>query len=116
MQVPYTLSRIDPATQRQDGTTKGAGWLGPFRNAAGEEVTEYSVGVNIDGKEIEIPTLVPGLTKDEIRQVVTASDYGEFPNESVMMKAIAHARKMMGQGKSPFASVPMNLVQKVQEP
>ena len=108
------IARFDPQTQRADGTAKGGGWLGPFRNKSGEEVTEYSVGVSIDGKEVQIPTLVPGLSRQEIDQVLVASDYGEMPNESIIRKAIAHARKMLSDGKSPFSSVPMNLVQKVQ--
>ena len=114
MQIPPMIARFDPQTQRADGTAKGAGWLGPFRNKSGEEVTEYSVGVDIDGKEVQIPTLVPGMSREEIDQVLVASDYGEMPNEAIIRKAIAHARKMMSEGKSPFSSVPMNLVQKVQ--
>ncbi len=108
------LARFDPQTQRPDGTTKGAGWLGPFRNKSGEEVTEYSVGVEIDGKEVQIPTLVPGMSREEVNQVLKASDNGEMPNDAIVRKAISHARKMISEGKSPFSSAPANYVQKVQ--
>lgn len=103
MRVPYYLSRIDPDKQRPDGTAKGSGWLGPHKTPSGADVTEYSVGIDIDGKQMDIPTMVPGLTDDEIKQVITAAEYGEFPNESVMSKAVAHARKMIAEGKSVFA-------------
>ena len=112
--APQMIAKFDPQTQRADGTAKGAGWLGPFRNKSGEEVTEYSVGVDIDGKEVQIPTLVPGMSRKEIDQVLMASESGEMPNEAIIRKAIAHARKMSSEGKSPFSLAPTNYVQKVQ--
>lgn len=95
---------------------KGSGWLGPFRNKSGNEVTEYSIGVEMDGEEVLIPTLVPGLTKDEINQVLIASEYGEMPRQSIILKAISHAQKMRSEGKSPFAPTPPNMVERIQEP
>ena len=109
--IPYMLNKIDPQTQRGDGSMKGNGWLGPFTLPSGEEVTEYSIGMNIDGKDMDIPTLVPGLTDKEIKGVLTAAEYGEFPSQALVAKAVAHARKMIAQGKSPFASQPANSVQ-----
>ena len=113
--VPYLLNKIDPQTQRGDGSMKGSGWLGPFTLPSGEEVTEYSIGIDIDGKEMDIPTLVPGMTDKEIKGVLTAAEYGEFPSQALVAKAVAHARKMIAQGKSPFAQQPANSVQMPQQ-
>lgn len=66
-------------------------------------MTEYSVGIEIDGKQMDIPTMVPGLTEAEVKQVITAAEYGEFPNRSVIEKAVSHARKMLAEGKSVYA-------------
>lgn len=109
------LSRLDPNETRPDGSKKGMGWLGPYKNANGDDVTEYSIGIDIDGKEMDIPVLVPGLSKNEIMSVLKASEYGEFPTGDIIDKAIEHARRMLAQGKSPFKDQPMNLVQKPKE-
>jgi hypothetical protein len=103
MDVPFYLSRNDPNTTRPDGTRKGSGWLGPHKTQSGSDVTEYSIGVEIDGKQMDIPTMVPGLTAAEIKQVLTAAEYEEFPNREIVGKAVAHARKMIAEGKSVFA-------------
>jgi hypothetical protein len=103
METPFYLSKNDPDTTRPDGSRKGSGWLGPYKTASGSDVTEYSIGVEIDGKQMDIPTLVPGLSDAEIRKVLTAAEYGEFPNQAIVNKAIAHAKKMIGSGKGVFA-------------
>jgi len=92
-----------PDKQRPDGSMKGSGWLGVHKTPSGRDVTEYSVGIEIDGKQMDIPTMVPGLTKAEVEQVITAAEYGEFPNRAVMDKAVSHARKMLAEGKSVYA-------------
>jgi len=103
MKTPFYLSKADPDTTRPDGTRKGSGWLGPYKTASGSDVTEYSIGVDIDGKQMDIPTMVPGLTDAEIKQVLTAAEYDSFPNEAIVAKAVAHARKMIAEGKDVFA-------------
>lgn len=85
--------------KRQDGTRKGKGWLGEYKRADGSISTEISVGVNIDGKEREIPTMVPGLTHQELKYLVE----GGRPTDAIVDKAVAHARKRIKSGKSPFA-------------
>lgn len=45
---------------------KGLGYFGKLKRPDGNVSTELSIGVNIDGKEIEIPSLVPTLTQEEI--------------------------------------------------
>jgi hypothetical protein len=114
-QPPFFLDRKDQSQTRPDGSAKGMGWLGPYKNASGDDVTEYSIGVEIDGKQIDIPVLVPGLSDKEIKSILKASEYGEFPHGDIIDKAVNHARKMLSQGKSPFKEQPMNLVQKPKE-
>lgn len=88
---------------RQDGSKKGVGWLGVLPLTGGGVATEYSVGVNINGKEMDIPTLVPTLTKEEV--TLMTSDI--IPNnkkvpDSIMDKAIAFANERVANKKSPF--------------
>jgi hypothetical protein len=86
--------------KRVDGSNKGAGWLGVLRRPDGNVSTELSVGVNIDGKEREIPLLVPTLSRSEVQQVL-ASD--KTP-PAVLDKAVAFARQRIAAGQDPFAS------------
>ena len=84
---------------RNDGTRKGRGYFGEIPTTDGKVMTELGVGVEIDGKEVEIPLLVPTLTREEISLLAS----GQRPSPSVMKKAIDHAMARMRQGKSPFA-------------
>jgi hypothetical protein len=85
--------------QRADGSQKGMGFLGAIKNPSGDVMTEFSVGVNLDGKDVEIPSLVPTLSPDEVRAIVES---GQVP-DSAVEKAVAHARARLAAGKSPFA-------------
>ena len=88
---------------RRDGTPKGNGYFGALKNANGDTVTEFSVGVNIDGEEIDIPTLVPTLNEEEKQQVLDASaGLGELP-DVIVRKAADHAKSRMAAGKSVWA-------------
>lgn len=91
---------------RNDGKTyKGTGWLGEIKLPDGGVASEYTVGVNIGGKEVDIPTLVPGLTRDEVN--LMANDIipnGKPVPESIMQKAVDHARMRMSNGQSVFAN------------
>lgn len=89
--------------RRPDGSRKGAGFLGLLKRPDGGVSTELTIGVEIDGKEIDIPTLVPTLSNEEIRQVLSLKDNEKIP-ESVVEKAVAHARARMQQGKPVFAT------------
>ena len=84
---------------RIDGSMKGSGWLGVLKTNSGKDMTEYSIGVNLDGRETLIPTVVPTLTEQEIELLKTEPK--EIP-ESIINKAIAHAIPLLQQGKSPF--------------
>ena len=86
---------------RVDETTKSSqGFLGPIESPKGT-MTEFSVGVELNGKETLIPTLVPGLTKDEIEVLKQAENADDIP-DSILNKAVNHARDRIKEGKSPF--------------
>jgi hypothetical protein len=87
---------------RPDGTQKGDGFLGPMTNSRGETMTEFSVGVNIGGKEMDIPTMVPTLTRAEVDQLRNLGQGAPVPR-SIIDKAVAHARQRIAQGKGVFA-------------
>jgi len=92
---------------RADGTKKGQGFLGELKRSDGRISTEISIGVEIDGKETEIPSLVPGLEKKEIDYLLNTNLSPEMwqtpTGKSIMTKAIAHAKKRIAEGKSVFA-------------
>jgi len=93
---------------RPDGTPKDVGWLGQLQLPSGKGVaTEYSMQSqavkDASGKQIDFPTLVPTLTEEEIQLMVTDIIPNEKdPPEPIIQKAIAHAKKRMAEGKSPF--------------
>ncbi len=92
---------------RPDGTPKGPGFLGELKRPDGKVSTELSIGVTFeDGKEIEIPMLVPTLTQNEINDLLSVpegTDIFKHPTgESIAKKAIEHAKMRISQGKSPF--------------
>ena len=84
--------------RRADGTVKSAqGFLGPMKTKDGRTMTEFSIGVEFNGKETQIPTLVPGLSQKELDSLKE-----EIILPSTKRKAIKHAKKRMDAGKSPF--------------
>lgn len=83
---------------RKDGSKKDSGFLGALTAANGDVMTELSVGVNIDGRETEIPLLVPGLTKKQLQHLLD----GGAPTQEIVDLAVEHARTRMKAGKSPF--------------
>jgi hypothetical protein len=97
--------RAENASQgmfRPDGSIKSeVGFLGPIKADDGSTMTEYSVGVELEGEQIDIPTLVPTLTDDEIDILKGAPDPSDIP-ESIMRKAVDHARKRIAAGLDPF--------------
>ena len=99
--VPGSPTTIQIDNLRPDGTRKGMGFLGPLQRPDGKISTELSIGVNFDGKETLIPTLVPTLTKDEINDLLTDGPI----TDSIRNKAIEHARQRMALGKNPFAEI-----------
>jgi len=85
---------------REDGTPKGNGWLGvlKMKNGSKDVMSEYSIGVEIGGRETLIPTLVPTLENDEINHLLR----GGKPTNTIIQKAVDHAIERLKLGLSPF--------------
>ena len=88
---------------RSDGSKKSArGFLGPIVNKRdGKTMTEFTIGVVIDGKEVNVPSMVPTLSSKEI-EILQNTLPGEDIPESIARKAKAHALMRMKQGKNIF--------------
>lgn len=84
---------------RLDGSPKGKGFFGELKRPDGYVSTELSIGVNIDGKETQIPSLVPGLSREQIDYLLA----GEKPTKEIVDIAVNHAKKRRFENKSPFA-------------
>lgn len=84
---------------REDGTAKQNGFLGVLNRPDGSVSSELSIGVNMDGKEVSIPSMVPTLSSQELQYLLN----GGSPTASIIQKAVEHAKGRMAQGKSPFA-------------
>lgn len=91
--------------KRADGSDKGTGWLGVRSRPDGSVSSELSIGVEINGEEVDIPTMVPGLTPEEMRWLMTTPLEQQAQNmpQTILRKAVAHAMHRMANGKSPFA-------------
>ena len=90
--------QLDPDMIRQDFTMKSnQGFLGQIKDKDGYTMTEQSFDVEVDGKKVLMPLLVPGLTNEEITSIREGK-----PLDSVYDKAEAHGIKRMRKGKSPF--------------
>lgn len=98
--VAPSNDRVSSYGNRQDGTPKGAGYFGEIPNPGkpGSYSTELSIGVNLGGKEHEIPLLVPTLTPNEVQKALAGQQ-----TDAMVDKAVAHAKQRMKSGKSPFA-------------
>ena len=104
--------KIDPGATsgfgtRNDGTTKGTGFLGVLKSSDGRDVTEYAINsedVVVGGKNIEFPTIVPTLTAEEKELMLNdiIPNNKRIPN-SIYDKAVAHAKDRLAKGKSVFA-------------
>lgn len=81
---------------------KSQGWLGPLQNGLGQSVSEYSISQNVNGRNVEMPSIVPGLTPDELQMIMRASETGSQLPSSVYEKAMAHAQERIRHGRSPF--------------
>lgn len=85
---------------RLDNTRKQNGYFGPLMGPSGIPSTELSIGVNFDGKEQLIPSLVPTLNGEEVKYLLSGAD----PTKEIVDKAVSFARQRMAYGLSPFAT------------
>ncbi len=92
--------RVATYGKRQDGSMKGAGYFGEIAHPDKPEnfSTELTIGVKVDSKELNIPLLVPTLTQREIRAVLAGKE-----SDTIIRKAVEHAKLRIRQGKSPYA-------------
>jgi len=94
--------------KRPDGSKKGKGFFGELKRPDGDISTEISVGVGINGKEQDIPLIVPSLTKSELEYLlntpIKSKDFFDNMPPEIMDKAYEHARVRIENGMSPFAS------------
>jgi len=93
---------------RADGSQKGTGFLGVLKRPDGGISSELSVGTEINGKETDIPTMVPTLDKSQIDYLLNTPTNKMFTADpkmfdGIMGKAVAHAKKRLADGKSVFA-------------
>lgn len=112
--VEETKTIVEPAGKnyglRPDGTKKDVGYFGELKTKSGNSVTEYSFGTSdVNGKEMDIPSLVPTLTPQEKQYVLDKAEKDEpigrdAIGNSIYQKAIDHAKKRLKEGKSPFYS------------
>jgi len=95
---------------RPDGTKKDVGYFGELKTKSGNSVTEYSFGTSdVNGKEMDIPSLVPTLTPQEKQYVLDRAEKDEplgrdAIGNSIYKKAVDHAKQRLKEGKSPFYS------------
>jgi hypothetical protein len=87
-------------------TPKQAGYFGELPLQHGGVATEYSVGQTINGKNVEMPSLVPTLSYEEMNAVLNSADNGAKLPDSVYQKALEHARQRGMLGMSPFWAIP----------
>jgi hypothetical protein len=103
-----SLSQVKKPDVRPDGSKKGMGFLGPLPTKDGRVATEMSIGVEIDGKETLIPTLIPTLSKEEREWILGGGDLskvGDPIGDAITDKAVEHAKDRMSKGQSPFAGI-----------
>ena len=84
---------------------KASGFYGEIP-VSGNKATEYSADVNINGKDVQIPTIVPGLSGGQMGGLLGSISQDGSPSQSVMDAAIAHAKYRMAMGQSPFWRMP----------
>jgi len=92
---------------RRDGTMKDVGFLGAQKSPSGFQVTEYAIGVPVLGKQMDVPTLVPGLTEQERQYILEKADKKmpigrDAMGNAIATKAVQNAEQRVMKGMSPF--------------
>jgi hypothetical protein len=103
------MTRTQDYGFRPDGTPKGNGFFGELKLPNGSVAGEYSISsesVKVDGKEVDYPTLVPTLTKEEKDLMINdIIPNGKLPPKSIIKKATDFAKQRLAEGK-PFYATP----------
>ena len=82
---------------------RSRGYLNELKRPDGGVMTEYSIGLPVEGVEMDVPTLVPTLNIEEIKTLLNLPERGRIP-ESIVKKAAEHAEKRVKSGKSVWAT------------
>ena len=92
--------------KRPDGTSKGNGYFGPLKMQDGSNnvATEMSIGVNFDGKEVQIPSIVPTLNEEQKQYLLKGGSPNDRPD--IIQAAVDHAKDRLSKGASPYADMP----------
>jgi len=102
--LPFKLKK--DYGSRPDGSSKSKGFLGEIKLPDGKVATEYSTqsgAIKVDGKQIDFPTLVPSLSKEEVLLMQNEIIPNKKPiPEAIMQKAIEHAKMRLAKKLSPF--------------
>ena len=83
---------------RGDGTTKGTGFFGILPASDSKVMTEYGIGFDYDGKEIEVPLINPYQSQAQILEILQ----GKQPTEEMLDNAWKWGADRLKLGKSPF--------------
>lgn len=89
--------------QRPDGSEKGKGYFGelPMQDGSGKVATEITIGVDINGKQTNIPALVPTLNEEQKGYLLKGGDPRQ--RQDIVDAAARHAIGRIEQGLSPYA-------------
>lgn len=105
-QEASSLATTDPTTWSKrygSGEQKGEGYFGlMIRPDQSSVMGEYSVGVPVGGKDMEVPSMVPTLNDNEMNEIMTAKE-GQQLSPSIYQKAGDFASQRLAQGKSVWA-------------
>lgn len=98
----------NPKDFRLDGTKKGLGFLGPLLRPDGGVSSEISIGLDFGKGEMQIPTMVPTLARNEVYYLLNTPEdkiQNADPNlfKSIRDKAERHAQERLKSGKSVWA-------------
>lgn len=93
----WTVSEVKGYGYRTDGTPKGQGYFGELIRY--DDPESYSTELTVDTDNGGIPLLVPTLTDDQVRWLL--SNNGWTPE--ILAAAEAYAEYRRAAGKSPFA-------------
>ncbi len=92
------LTGGDYGFRHNSSQPKGEGWLGNVSPVPRNPITEWSV--NVDGRNI--PTLVPGLTKEQVQRIVLDASGSKQNLDDVIDKAVKFADDRAQLGYKPY--------------
>lgn len=93
--------------KRPDGSNKGRGYLGEIKRPDGSVMTEVTTGIEIDGKEMDIPLITKYSTKEDIEYLkkadIKGNDFYKNMPAGLVDRAVQHALDRKKAGKPIYA-------------